>query len=259
MVSIDYYWGAASGSSRKALRQLEEPNVMISYATQKNKPWSGIDRLFVDCGGYSMLKAGTDLPDPAEYADHLREVDPYLWALPDYPCEPDLLDDRGETVQSHQEKTTEAHKAMADRSVPGQPLSVVQGWDTTEYVAHLNALDDAGVLFDHVGIGSVCRRHAVAEIADVVSAVRSALGENYHIHGFGVKTSVLNHPKAIRCLDSADTLSYEYRERYGSDIHQGPKWKRVAYHYLTMKLEIWEATADDQAQTTLPAAGEGQP
>ena len=50
-----FYFGASSGSSRKALQQLQEPHLMLNYATQNNQPWD-VEELFTDSGGYSFMK-----------------------------------------------------------------------------------------------------------------------------------------------------------------------------------------------------------
>jgi len=224
---------------------------MLSYATEKNEPWDGIPNLFVDSGGYSMMKDGTGHPPAEEYLDHLREVGPSLFALQDYPCEPDLLDDLDETVQSHQDKTTAAHRELVDAYCPGDPVAVVQGWDTSDYLRHLDDLADHGLLTDRLGVGSIVRRNAETEIRDVLTAVADATPSRVKLHGFGVKVSVLSHPTAREVLRSADTLSYSYRERYDREWHTGPGFRRVAYHYLDMKREVDILQSDDQAQTTL--------
>jgi len=245
------FWGCASGSQRKALQRLAEPNVMISFATHNNQPWDGIDRLFIDCGGYSMLKAGKDHPDKAEYQEYLETVQPEIYALPDYPCEPDLLEEKGRSVQDHQRLTTEAHVDMLEADPPGQPLSVLQGWETAEYLTHLDDLRDHGAVTDYVGIGSVCRRHAESEIRDVILTVRDALPDSTKLHAFGVKTSVLGLTGVMGTLTSADSLSYGFREQHTETWRSGDRWKRVAYHYLNMKREVDLLQPDDPAQTTL--------
>lgn len=91
--NFTFYYGAASGSARKALRRLDEKNVMINYATANNTRWDGIENLFVDSGGYSFMKGkGEYETSEAAYLDYVTKVSPEVFALRDYPCEPDILE-----------------------------------------------------------------------------------------------------------------------------------------------------------------------
>jgi len=249
MSNVLFFYGAASGGSRKALQMLQEPNVMISYATRHNTPWYGINRLFVDCGGYTLLKSGVGHSPIKEYVDYLRRWQPELYALRDYPCEPDLLDDLGETVESHQEKTIQDHKEMVDKTgeLDGKPVSVLQGWETSDYLHCIDRFREQGIPMNYVGVGSVCRRNAEAEIRDVLRNVRAELPDA-HIHAFGVKTSVLSYSDVPQLIDSADSLAYSYAARAQ---HGKGDWKTTAMEYLKMRNSIQsiETKADDQ--TTL--------
>lgn len=248
---IKMYWGAASGSARKALRQLEKPKVMISFATQNNTPWDGIEELFIDCGGYSMMINGKGHPPAEEYAQYLRDVNPDYYALPDCPCEPDLLQEKDASVEEHQEETLERHLEMIEMDVPGEAVAVVQGWNVHEYLEFCDRLQDHGLITDRVGIGSVCRRHSEREIEQVVTAIREELGPSVELHGFGVKTSILKRPKCLDALDTCDTDSYEFRHFKRDDRGRIPQYLQYAYHYLDMKMEVAEINDTDDAQQTL--------
>lgn len=102
-----FYYGCASGSDRKALRKMEEPNVMISFATANNTPFETIDNLFVDSGGYSQLHGNEEYQSSdTAYLDYVAEHTPEKYVLRDYPCEPELLWRHGRTVGEHQHRTT---------------------------------------------------------------------------------------------------------------------------------------------------------
>lgn len=249
MSNLLFFYGAASGGSRKALQMLKEPNVMLSYATQNNTPWYGIDRLFVDCGAYSMLKSGGEHGPIEDYIDYVRRWEPELYALRDYPCEPDLLDDLGESVESHQEKTIQAHKEMIDKTgeIDGKAVSVVQGWEKSDYLHCIDRFREEGVPLDYVGVGSVCRRHAKADIREVLRAVRTELPDA-HIHAFGVKTSVLSYSDVPDLIDSADSLAYSYASQAR---HGRGDWKTNAFEYLRMRNSIQSIdTGADDGQAT---------
>jgi len=267
--AFTFFFGAASGSSRKALRKLEEPNVMLNYATKMNEPWSGIDRLFIDSGGYSFMKGkGEYGTTDAEYLDFIEEHNPEQFALRDYPCEPDVFSEHGRDVRDHQRMTTERHVSLLNklehRDIHGQPISVIQGWNLEDYLNHIDELRDRDALTDYVGIGSVCRRNQEAEIREIVLSVSEALPDGTDIHAFGVKGSVLQYPDVRQALASADSQSYEFRKQWSVLHDLGPgktSWKDSAFHYLKQRQQIRALLAGDEdsdtEQQTLKAVADG--
>lgn len=261
-----FYFGAACGSSRKALRQLEEPNVMLNYATKNNEPWDGIDRLFVDSGGYSfMVGKGEYETSDRRYLKHIREHRPAIFALRDYPCEPDVLDEHDRTVADHQQRTLARHINLLDligeTPVPSDPVAVLQGWSVEEYLDCVELFRDHGVLTDYVGIGSVCRRNQEAEIRRVILAVADALPPGTDIHAFGVKGSVLKYPDVRSALTSADSMSYNFAAQWSALKSKGEghfSFRDAALEYLKQKRRIETlllAEEDEETtQTTLPTA-----
>jgi len=272
VTDLTFYFGAASGSSRKALRKLDEPNVMLNYATKNNRPWGGIDRLFIDSGGYSFMKGkGEYETTNKEYLRFICEYEPELWALRDYPCEPEVLREHGRTVEDHQQLTTDRHRELLDlygdpnHTVPGQPIAVLQGWSVDDYRRHIEQMQAAGTLTEYVGIGSVCRRNREKEIREIVLTVRKELpGWVDGLHAFGVKGSVLQYPRLREALTSADSQSYEMQARWGvlHDMDAGSKtWRDSALEYLRQKRRIRTILAGkdnaDTEQQTLLAATDG--
>lgn len=267
-----FYFGAASGSSRKALRKLDEPNVMLNYATKNNLPWNGIDRLFIDSGGYSFMKGmGEYETSNREYLKFITEHEPEMWALRDYPCEPEVLREHGRTVEDHQQMTTDRHRELLDLvddpnyTVPGQPIAVIQGWTVDDYLQHINQMRAAGTLTEYVGIGSVCRRNQEDEIREIVLTVREELPDWITgIHAFGVKGSVLKYPRVREALTSADSQSYEMQAQWGVLHDLGPAsktWRDSALEYLRQKRRIRTILVGrddaDTKQQTLIAATDG--
>lgn len=254
-----FYFGAASGSSRKALRQLEEPNVMLNYATKNNRPWDGIERLFIDSGGYSFMKGmGEYETTDSEYLDFVERHEPEIFALRDYPCEPDVLSEHGRTVDDHQQRTLARHIHLHDlldnSAVESRPLAVLQGWRLHEYLECIDLFRDHGVLTDRVGIGSVCRRNQEAEIRRVILAIREELPDSVELHAFGVKSSVLKYPDVRAGLASADSQSYEMQAQW-STLHAkgaGSKtFRDSALEYLKQKrrIDVLLAGESDDATT----------
>jgi queuine/archaeosine tRNA-ribosyltransferase len=265
---LTFFFGAASGSSRKALQKLDEPNVMLNYATKNNIPWP-CERLFIDSGGYSFMKGkGEYTTTNSEYLHFIEDHQPEIFALRDYPCEPEVLDEHGRTVRDHQRRTTKRHRDLLDHldncEVDGQPLAVLQGWEPDDYLRHLDALRDAGCLTEYVGIGSVCRRNREAEIREVILSVREALPQKYDLHAFGVKGSVLQFADVRAGLASADSQSYEMQAQWGTlrDLGAGNKtWRDSAFEYLKQKRRIRALLGSDESpdsvQSRLPEVENG--
>jgi|APHM01.1.fsa_nt_gi hypothetical protein len=265
-----FYFGAASGSARKALRQLEEPNVMLNYATQNNQPWSGIDRLFIDSGGYSFMKGkGEYTTTDVEYLDFIEKHQPEIWALRDYPCEPDVLSEHGRDVREHQRRTTQRHVSLVSklegRNIEGRPVSVLQGWDVDDYLRHIDELREHDVLTQYVGIGSVCRRHQSEQIKRIILSVADELPPQCELHAFGVKGSALEYPRVRAALSSADSQSFDFRARYTVLKNLGPGqrgWRDVALAYLEQRQQIRRLLAgggdtETDQQTLVEACADG--
>ena len=255
---ITMYYGAASGQQRSALRRLEAPAVMISHATSSNKPWPEIERLFVDCGGYHhMMTGGGEYHDSDEdYLEYLLKHRPHLYALRDYPCEPDLLEGLGRTVEDQQRRTLDHHIQLYDKveghTLADRAVTVVQGWTVSQYLNHLDALREHGLPMEHVAIGSVCRRGYDEEIAEVVLAVRDALPERSSLHAFGVKGSVLRFREVVEALDSVDSAAYDYAaSRVPSERADGESftWEDCARSNLNWRHELYQTVGTEQLGT----------
>jgi len=244
MTDFNFYFGAASGSERKALRQLEEPNVMINYATDKNKPFSTIEKLFIDSGGYSfILGKGKYQTTDREYLKYIEKHQPKLFAFRDYPCEPEVLSEYDRTVEQHQKYTTWRHRRlkalMSEFNINSQPVSVVQGWELDDYVRHVETLKEENLLTDYVAIGSICRRNQDTRIRKIINEVSSRIGDR-KLHAFGVKSNVLRFSEVRNKLDSADSLAYSYGSRYSDSVDGdgSNNFRDEALEYLKFKKQI---------------------
>ncbi len=265
---------------------------MISYATKENTPWEGVPHgtklgkrysyqgttdidWTVDCGGYQLLssKSAYDF-SIADFVDFIATHDDYIdrVALRDWACEPDLTARDGRSVALHQAWTLEDHIEMvdtlADRGVTAQPMAVIQGHRPGEYQRHIQQLRDYGLIYDDVGIGSVCGRDRVEEIAAIISTVDTATPQRCDLHGFGVKVTALGHPDVRAALASADSGAWDGRlsTDAGKPVHNGPRVRDrwIDYNSPTDPSEGWRnqllalagyhqrltATLDDDADDT---------
>jgi len=258
MDKVKFYYGAASGSARKALRQMEEPNVMINYATQNNNPWEEIENLFVDSGGYSfILGKGEYTTSNREYLEYVEEHQPEIFALRDYPCEPDVLEEHDRTVEEHQEKTIEKHKElrelMEEFDIDWKPLSVIQGWELEDYLNHIDRLKEEDLITEHIGIGSVCRRGQDEEIRRIILEVSKALPDRCKIHAFGVKSNILRFAEMSKILHSSDSQAFDMASRYSQKIsgNGSRSFRDDTLQYLKFKKEINRMIKTQEQQKSL--------
>ena len=107
----------------------------------------------------------------------------------------------------------------------------VQGYEPDEYLVNLDKIKSRGLLTEHLGIGSLCRRGQVKEIARIIRLIHNNVPGWVKLHGFGIKTSVLAQTDARFYLYSADSQSWDYEARYGA-------WLNGKYNGQTYKDKI---------------------
>ena len=235
-----YYFGASYGSAQTALKRLEEPHVMLSYATSNNKPWELYNRhqkslpaLFIDNGAYSVFdNHGGYQSSIDEYLEYVAEASEKLdgntelkFTLRDIPCSDEILETTGMTVEEHQELAVNWHETclqkMHEKGVDAVPVCVLQGQTPDDYARHLRMHNARGTFTPSIGVGSLAGRE-IDEIREILLRVAEELGwdNRYHIHGFGLP------PRAFVCedirslVDSADSSKWsygQYSDRVDSD------------------------------------------
>lgn len=259
-----FFFGCASGSSKAALKRAEEPNVMINFCTHNNKPWLGIENLFIDSGGYSFLKnKGEYNRTNREYINYVYTYSPNYFSLRDYPCEKDLLTDLNRNVKDHQKKTNEKHRELLElfeswgKNVESQPVSVIQGQTIDDYLRHYDQLKENGLLTDYCAIGSLCGRKKVEEIRQIVIKLKQEIPNRIKLHGFGIKKSSLKYKSVLKSLDSADSNAWDVG---GSSIPQidgrvsGGKrksWLDSMHGYIHLKRDVNNYKNQDNNQQTI--------
>jgi hypothetical protein len=182
----------------------------------------------LDSGGFTQLSSRGPWPAGAEapYVDAVRryaEAGGLEVAWPqDWMCEPWVIQGglhqgrqfpgTGLTVEDHQQLTVENFCTLTQMApeLPWRP--VLQGWELADYMRAVDLYAANGVdlwAYDRVGLGSVCRRQATAEIGAVVREVATT---GLPLHGFGVKTQGLllyGHD-----LDDADSMAWSVDARW---------------------------------------------
>ena len=172
-------------------------------------PWA------LDSGGFSELaKHGRWTVSAEQYAETVSRIDAAMpgrqWAAPqDWMCEEFMLDRTGKTVAEHQHLTIENFLELRGLAVPNV-VPVLQGQSPDDYLDHREQYTAAGVDLETeplVGVGSVCRRQALDEAADIFRALHPL-----SLHGFGIKGAGIRAYGDL--LTSADSMAWSYRGRH---------------------------------------------
>ena len=180
----------------------------------------------LDSGAFSELaQYGRWTFGPEAYVAAVRryrtQVGKLAWAAPqDWMCEPFILAKTGLSVIEHQ-RLTVANYCALHRLAPDLPLiPVLQGWTVKDYLRCRQMYRAVGIDLGKeplVGLGSICRRQATDEIAQIVTTLAN-LG--LRLHGFGVKTAGLQ--RYGQYLASADSLAWSFRGRHVPGCAHGP-------------------------------------
>ena len=212
-------------------------------------------RWALDSGGFTELSMhGEWRTTPDEYiADcnrYTNEIGRLDWIAPqDWMCEPFMLAKTGLTVAQHQQNTITNYLTLRTLDADLPIIPVLQGWDLADYLSHIDQYAAVGVDLHAervVGLGSVCRRQATAEIGELVANI-SATGIRFH--GFGVKGAGIR--RYGWALASADSMSWSFRgRRINPCPHSGVKSCANCYPHA---LE-WRAKAISQSSMPVQMA-----
>ena len=205
------------------------PRVMLSYNMLRKikAPWNIDIPFMMDSGAFAVIQKYGKYPyTPEEYAEGIEKWHPDIAWTMDYPCEPSAQKRGDYNPKKAQEMTIDNQIRLLDLNVNTQ--MVVQGWTINDYLENIDRIKDHGLLTEHLGIGSVCRRGQNKEIARIIRAIHNNVPSWVKLHGFGVKVSVLKDTDARFYLHSVDSQSWGYEMRYGDWLkHQynGKTWK----------------------------------
>jgi hypothetical protein len=224
--------------------------LFVSYRalTHQQTVRPAVDRWAMDSGAYTEItmngrhttSVATYARAVARYRDEVGMLD---WAAPqDHMTEPWALarSEVASTIAQAQALTVENYLALraADDTLPIIP--VLQGQSRADYDAHIDSYARAGVdLFAEplVGLGSVCRRQATTEIAELIAHLSCGL----RLHGFGVKTSGLGSYGWM--LSSSDSMAWSYG---GRRINPCPQSNRKSCNHCEHHALDWRTRVLEQ-------------
>lgn len=165
----------------------------------------------MDSGGFSQIADhGKYVISEQEYLEIIDFQQPKLAFCQDWMCEPTMLEKTGLTIKEHQERTLENYLLLSSFNDKIRP--VLQGWDTSEYIAHLRLYKKANVNINQLfGVGSICSRNGKPGIIkDILSSIKNE-DSRIALHGFGIKTGSL--ALCSNLLWSADSMAWSFTGR----------------------------------------------
>ncbi len=213
---------------------------------QARGPWA------LDSGAFSEIaEYGQFRTSPQQYADAVRryadQVGRLEWAAPqDWMCEPVMLAKTGLTIAKHQRRTVANYLELRALAPEVPFIPVLQGWTTGDYLTCVDLYQAAGVDLAGVpvvGLGSVCRRQATAEIGDLVATLA---GLGLRLHGFGVKR--LGLARYGHLLASADSMAWSAQYRRQSSPLPGCAAHKNCANCLRAALRYRAAVLADLGQ-----------
>ena len=272
--SLSFYWTVACGSTRKAIRVASNPDdeadefatidldpadvpepeyAMVSHATKNNIPFEG-PKWMIDSGGYSTLASNPEYESSVEeYVDYLTKYEDRIerYVLRDWACEPDLLREWDRDVRQHQNWTIRDHVAcreqVNDRGLDMEPVAVLQGYELEDYLWHYEYLRQHGLLTDHLGIGSICRRGQEQQMQSLLLQVRQEIPDRITLHGFGVKKTVLEDPDVVDALDTVDSNAWENRVSRNPNTPNG--WEPTIRAYVDYREDLCDRLRRAEAKS----------
>lgn len=171
----------------------------------------------LDSGGFSEIKAnGRWTITAAAYAAEVRrckeEIGGLQWAaIQDWMCESKMLDKTGLSVSVHQALTTKSYLDLSSIASDLPWIPILQGFKPDDYLRHIDSYTRAGIDLKAapvVGVGSVCRRQAGKEAAEIMRRLSS---EGLRLHGFGFKLQGVQ--RAHQYMISSDSLAWSRGSR----------------------------------------------
>lgn len=245
------------------LREVSEPNVMLSYGTRDSHPWDGIESLTVDSGGYSLLARGeAEYPGPVvDYLDYVDESGADYYMTRDVPCADRVLRNleggKNEAIARTVELTETTLEAHRRRDLGAEPVAVLQGAQPRDYVSCYHQLVERELVTERLAIGSL-KGLTTRQTVDVITSVRDAVDADSHdveLHGLGVEAPALEHEPVRNALAAADSSRYISTARWRANRDETPPrlrddeprsgWYEVLRAYLDMRAELREALDGD--------------
>ena len=214
--------------------------ISVNILRRKNRQsYFEVGEWLMDSGAFTEIKDYGNFRYPVqEYAEWINRFADCgkleMAVAQDYMCEPYMLKRTGLTITGHQRLTIERYDSLLPLSIiPIMP--VLQGYEPSEYVQHLEMYGDRLSQGMRVGVGSVCKRNKNPQaIANVLEAIKKKRPD-LRLHGFGLKTTALKDAYILSMLYSADSMAWSMAaRRQGRDANSGLEASNFASDIQTL-------------------------
>lgn len=254
---MKFYLGTDRGNWLTDDRLANIP-LFVSHRTLRRykKLRPAVTRWALDSGGFTELSLyGEWVTTPHEYIVAVRryhdEIGMLDFASPqDWMCEPHMLKLTGKTIREHQQLTVRSVLDLRTLSPQMPIIPVLQGWTRDDYLKHVDMYLSAGFDLENeplVGIGSICRRQATQEAADIAQSLQPL-----RLHAFGAKRDAIGLYGSL--LASCDSMAWSFGGRRSPDpscpkrscshcLHYALDWRTKAIN--PARPTLWGTTADE--------------
>lgn len=181
-----------------------------------------VNRWMLDSGAFTRITSGKGHLDVDVYASQIDRWstcgDLAAAVTQDWMCEKFVLNITGLSVRTHQKLTVDRFDELKNAvRTNTYIMPVLQGYEPSEYVRHLNDYGDRLKHCAWVGVGSICKRNANASsIESVLIAIKSERPD-LNLHGFGIKRTALTSSVVWDLLYSADSQAHGLSDGSGSN------------------------------------------
>lgn len=190
---------------------------LLSYYRIYNVPkWPLPQKEWIlDSGGYTIGMKGKDYEDMPQYekywtcetyARFINIWKPNIAFTMDYAVKRDTDKREIEKKQDMTNENTARLLEFVDKSTI--LANVLQGWETGDYLSHIDKMKETGTLTEYIGLGlPPVKLKNTKIVEDVVSEVKKCLPARTKLHGLGFTADLFIHSplKLDQMVYSADT------------------------------------------------------
>jgi hypothetical protein len=237
-----------------AMRYIPNTCFSIKVLINRRKPMpSPRGGFMLDSGGFQFIRQLGKYPlTPEEYLKKVAFLQPDIFVIQDWMCEPSQVQRTGLSAREHIRRTVENYlyiselKENASNDIKGYCLPVLQGWGIEDYFSCIDLYEDYGLIAPYMAVGSICRRGKEKEIREIIENIHAAIPK-IKLHGLGVKKQVLYECRDI--LHSGDTAAGQFMKK----DNEG-RWITTKHGYYQLLQEYYFSLQ----KRTIEIRGKGQ-
>ena len=175
-----------------------------------------VNNWILDSGAFTRITSGKGHLSTRQYAkliERWSRCGNLMAAVSqDYMCEPFVLGITGLNVEQHQKATVARYKHLKRVCESGiYIMPVLQGYEISEYLRHIEMYGKLLARNAWVGLGSVCKRNSDPRQIEYLLIAIKKVRPDLRLHGFGLKKTSLASGVIRELLWSADSQAHSFR------------------------------------------------